>query len=110
MLIVDCHALINRQLDGILLLIRRLESCRDDQSKLQLFRELGDRAVLHVLSRETVLLPAWKRAGWKQFPLASFAAHGQFKRALAELLVQRPLADDFAAALESFRHQAERQR
>lgn len=107
---VDCHALINRQLDGILLLIRRLAASNDDRSKLQLFRELGDRAVLHVLSRETVLLPAWKRAQWRQFPLPSFAAHVQFKRALAELLVRPPLADGFGAALDSFGHQAERQR
>jgi hypothetical protein len=107
---VDCHALINRQLDGILLLIRRLEGSNDDRSKLQWFREVGDRAVLHVLSRETVLLPAWRRAEWRQFPLVSFAAHVQFKRALAELLVRPPRADGFVAALGSFGHQAERQR
>jgi len=87
---VDSRALINCQLDGIAVLIRRLSECDDDKRKLQLFRELCNRAVLHILSRERVLLPAWRRVRWKMFPLASFKAHVQFKRFLAELVV-RPL-------------------
>jgi len=107
---VDCRPLVNRQLDSIPLLVSRLKGCNADESKFQLFREICDRAVLHVLSRERVLLPAWRRARWKEFPLASFAAHARFKRALADLLVHPPAADGHAAALEAFSHQVERQR
>ncbi len=107
---VDCLALINRQLDGILVLIRRLRTCNTDESKLQLFRELCNRAVLHVLSRERVLLPAWRRARWKEFPLASFQAHVRFKRSLAELVVRPPSADGHFAAMDAFADQVNHQR
>lgn len=107
---MDCRALINRQLDGIVVLIRRLRTCNTDESKLQLFRELCNRSVLHVLSRERVLLPAWRRARWKDFPLASFHAHVRFKRVLAELVVRPPSAHGHSAAMDAFADQVNQQR
>ena len=107
---MDCLALINRQLDGIPVLIRRLRMCNTDESKFKLFRDICNRAVLHVLSREGVLLPAWRGARWKEFPLVSFQAHVRFKRALAELLVRPPSAEGHAAAMDAFADQVNRQR
>ena len=107
---MDSRALINCQLDGIAVLIRRLSECDDDKRRLQLFRELCNRAVLHILSRERVLLPAWRRVRWRMFPLASFKAHVQFKRFLAELVVRPPPAEGHADALDAFAGHVEHQR
>jgi len=107
---VDSRALINRQLDRILLLNGRLSACDDHSRRSQLFRELCNRAVLHILSRERVLLPAWRRIGWKKFPLASFRAHVQFKRHLAELVVRPPSAQGHSDALDAFASHVELQR
>lgn len=101
-LLVDCLPLVNRQLDGILVLVRRLSTCNTDEGKLKVFRDLCNKAVLHVLSRERVLLPAWRRAKWKEFPLASFQAHVRLKRALAELVVRPPAAEGHSAAMTAF--------
>lgn len=107
---MDCRALINRQLDGILVLIRRLQGRNPNENNLPVFRDLCNRAVLHVLSRERLLLPAWRRAKWREFPLASFQAHARFKHALAELVVRPPSAEGHFSALEAFADQVKRQR
>jgi hypothetical protein len=107
---VDSRALINRQLDRILWLNDRLSACKDGQRRAQMFRELCDGAVLHILSRERVLLPAWRRVGWKKFPLASFRAHVQFKRRLADLVVRPPSVEGHSDALDAFASHVEHQR
>jgi len=107
---VDSRALINRQLDRILWLNDRLSACKEGHRKAQMFHELCDGAVLHILSRERVLLPAWRRVGWKKFPLASFRAHVQFKRRLADLVVRPPSVAGHTDALDAFASHVEHQR
>lgn len=107
---VDCLPLINRQLDGILMLSRRLQTCNKCESRLKLHSNICNRAVLHVMSRECVLLPAWRRARWKDFPLASFQAHVRLKHALAELVIRPPLSEGHSAAMDAFADQVIHQR
>jgi len=106
---VDCSALLTRQLAELTALISRLRSSRRGEDALRLFGDLANRAVLHVLSRERVLLPAWRHVRWKDLPLDAMTAHVRFKQALAELLVRPPSSDGHAQALSAFAEHVEQQ-
>jgi hypothetical protein len=88
-------------------LISRLRASRREADTCRLLRELSNRAVLHVLSRERLLLPAWRRARWKDLPLDALVAHVRFKQALASLLVRNPLEEGYDEALASFARHVE---
>jgi len=107
---VDCSALLTRQLAELATLVSRLRSTRRGEDAARLFGDLSNRAVLHVLSRERVLLPAWRHVRWKDIPLDAMSGHVRFKQALADLLVRPPSADGHAAALSVFAQHVERQR
>lgn len=95
--------MLTRQLDELSSLISRLGgAARQGPAAASLLRELSNRAVLHVLARERLLLPAWREAQWKDLPSDALAAHFVFKRALAELLVLQPGAAAFQEALAAF--------
>lgn len=106
---LDCSALLTRQLEELSLLVARLQACKRRGARERLLRELSNVAVLHVLSRERVLLPAWRRARWKDLPYEALAAHVELKRALAELMVSRPHSTSFDAAVAAFAAAVERQ-
>ncbi len=74
------------------------------------YRELCNRASLHVVSRERFVLPAWQRAGWRNLSSDTLVAYVNFKRALAELLVCPPGKPGFAAALHGFLQAVAQQR
>jgi hypothetical protein len=107
---VDCSALLTRQLAELTALISRLRSSRRGDDAARLFGDLSNRAVLHVLSRERVLLPAWRHVRWKDLPLDAMRGHVRFKQALADLLVRPPSADGHAQALCAFEAHVEQQR
>jgi len=98
---VDCSVLLSRQLVEISALAGELGRC-ERAAASGLYREVCNRATLHVLARERVLLPAWRRAGWKELPSDALAAHMNFKRSLAELMVHPPGKPGFRLALEAF--------
>ncbi|HEY8976466.1 MAG TPA: hypothetical protein VIN75_19780 [Burkholderiaceae bacterium] len=106
---MDCSALLTRQLAELTALISRLRSSRRGEDALRLFGDLANRAVLHVLSRERVLLPAWRHIRWKDLPLDAMTGHVRFKQALAELLVRPPSSDGHAQALAAFAEHVEQQ-
>lgn len=107
---VDCSALLTRQLAELTALISRLRSSRRGDDAARLFGDLSNRAVLHVLSRERVLLPAWRHVRWKDLPLDAMRGHVRFKQALADLLVRPPSSDGHAQALSTFAEHVEQQR
>jgi len=107
---LDCSALLTRQLAELTALISRLRSSRRGDDAVRLFGDLANRAVLHVLSRERVLLPAWRHVRWKDLPLDAMTGHVRFKQALADLLVRPPTADGHAQALARFAEHVEQQR
>ncbi|HEY9028820.1 MAG TPA: hypothetical protein VIP05_31315 [Burkholderiaceae bacterium] len=109
-LAVDCSALLTRQLADLTALISRLRASRRGEDAIRLFGDLSNRAVLHVLSRERVLLPAWRQIRWKDLPLDAMAGHVRFKQALADLLVRPPSAEGHAEALGRFAQHVEQQR
>ena len=99
---LDLRPLVNRQLDFIAALISELRNNDDDQIKSRLFRELCNRSVLHTVSRERVLVPAWRRVVWKEFSFATFRAHVHFKRRLANRVLHPPAALGHSKALSEF--------
>jgi len=104
---LDCSALITRQLAELAALVARLQAGATAQESVQLVRELTNRAVLHVLSRERLLLPAWRRARRHDVPSDALAAHARFKQALADLVVLQPGELGFADALAALARQVE---
>lgn len=91
------------------MLVARLRASPRERESTRLLRELSNRAVLHVISRERILLPAWRRARWRGLPLDAMTAHVRLKQALAELVVLRPTDDRFADALAEFAAHVEAQ-
>ena len=103
---MDCTTLLTRQLVAITSLAAMADLRRHGEAGARAFRELCDRAVLHVLSRERILWPAWRRLDWKDLPADAMATHLAFKNELAELMVSSsggarpaPPLDGFLAAV-----------
>ncbi|MED5621931.1 hypothetical protein [Ideonella sp. BN130291] len=57
---------------------------------------------MHVLARERFLLPAWRKVGWKDLSSECLAAHFDFKRALADMLVSPPGKPQYVGHLAAF--------
>jgi hypothetical protein len=107
---VDCSVLLTRQLNEIVTLAGRLRRCRARHAAIPLHRQLCGRGALHVQARERVLLPAWRRAGWKELPAHALETHVWFKRCLAQLIVSPPGSPDFAGSVAAFLRAARAQR
>jgi len=99
---MDCTVLLTRQLVAITSLAALPDLRRHGEAGARAFRELCDRAVLHVLSREQILWPAWRRLDWKDLPADAMATHVTFKSELAELMVASPGRAHATAPLGSF--------
>ena len=100
--VVDGSLLLTRQLVEITALAQALGQCGRQSAAAHFYRQLCNRASLHVLARERLVLPAWRRAGWKHLASDGLRAYVDFKRALAELLVAPPGQPGFAGALAAF--------
>lgn len=107
---MDGSVLLSRQLDEIVILAGRLRRCRSRSAALPLYRALCTRGALHVQARERVLLPAWRRVGWRDLPSDALETHVWFKRSLAQLMVSPPGSPHFAGSVTSFLRAAREQR
>jgi hypothetical protein len=100
---LDSRRLLTRQLEDIAALAGQLKDNLDRPAAPQLYRDLCNRATLHVVARERILLPAWAREGYRELRLDAMVPHGEFKRRLADLMVTAPRAtSQFRAALDAF--------
>jgi hypothetical protein len=93
---------LTRQLVEISALAEELSRCARHSAAFHFYRQLCNRGSLHVLARERFLLPAWRKAGWKNLSSECLAAHFQFKHALADLLVSPPGKPRYAGCLAAF--------
>ncbi|MED5618154.1 hypothetical protein [Ideonella sp. BN130291] len=100
--LVDCADLFDRQLAEIASLAKALQAPLLRPTAQTMFQQLCNRSVVHVQAREQFLLPAWRRAHWKHLPSDALATHMEFKRALADLMLQRPGSEHFNEALAAF--------
>ena len=107
---MDCSVLLTRQLNEIVILAGRLRRCRAHHAAIPLHRQLCGRGALHVQARERVLLPAWRRVGWRELPAHALEAHVWFKRCLAQLIVSPPGSAEFAGSVAAFLRAARAQR
>lgn len=106
---MDCSVLLGEQLARIEALVDRLKASPPKAVQKALFRELCDRAALHIHAREHILMPVIRRAGWRGVCSETLVAHVEFKRRLADLVVQTEEGPRFLEALQALEEAVERQ-